>query len=102
MAAFFLGLIPLTFIMKNIPRKFLKKLSFLGSISYALYIFHSPIQGVIYGLPIWGKEGVHNWLPNFWQANLLVLSLSISIAFVLECLIQPKIAAKLKVLAGVI
>jgi len=102
MAAFFLALIPLTFILKNIPRKFLEKLSFLGSISYALYIFHSPIQGVIYKLPIWGKEGVHNWLPNFWQANLLVLSLSISIAFVLERLIQPKIAAKLKILAGII
>jgi len=101
MAAFFLALIPLTFIWQGVPLKILIKFSFFGSISYALYIIHSPIQAVIYNLPIWGAEGVHYWLPNFWQANLIISSLSISSTFLLECYMQPKIASRLRDLAGI-
>ncbi len=99
-ATFILLLIlPLTLLLKKVPVRMLKKMSYLGAISYALYAIHYPILIMFNYLSTLGNK---NLVCPFVLLlfNLLGGLVSILLAWLLECHIQPRIAKNLKMSFG--
>ncbi len=70
----------------KVPCNSLSKISFIGKISYGIYVFHVPLMVVI------GKITLFSGTPlTFILRILLWLLLVLAVAFILECQIQPKI-----------
>jgi peptidoglycan/LPS O-acetylase OafA/YrhL len=92
MAAIFLALTLLFSVLKvRIPLKEIKYLSGFGSISYALYVTHSPIQSIFYSvIPI------RNSMFMLCVTNIIILFVSLLISWFLECCIQPRLSSKVK------
>ncbi len=92
-------ILPLTLWLKKVPVTILKKLSYLGSISYALYAIHYPILIQFNHLSTLGTKGLVNPLALL-LFNLLGGLVSIFLAWLLECHLQIKIAKNLKSALG--
>jgi peptidoglycan/LPS O-acetylase OafA/YrhL len=88
-------LLPLSFLIKNVPIKFLKKISYFGSFSYALYVIHYPIVFWFNSLSLTNSLLIR---PLFLPLIIFVFPLlfSILISWFLECRLQPIISKKLK------
>lgn len=93
LAAFFLVVLPLTFLFNKVPISTLSRLSGIGSLSYGLYVIHAPIEFFVYPL-----VPLHNSLTMvyFWMAGLAIAVVSLSAAWFLECYLHVRIARKLK------
>lgn len=95
-ALILLLVLPLTFWLKRVPVTILKKWSYLGSISYALYAVHYPILILFNNL----SSMVSKFPLSLLVFNLIGASISILIAWLLECQMQPKVAKYLKARFG--
>jgi peptidoglycan/LPS O-acetylase OafA/YrhL len=91
-AAIFLALTLLFSILKvRIPLTEIEYFSGFGSISYALYVTHSPIQSIFYSvIPI------RNSMFMLFVTNIIILFVSLLISWLLECCIQPRLSSKVK------
>jgi peptidoglycan/LPS O-acetylase OafA/YrhL len=97
LASFFLLLLPFTFLFKRLPINSLMKLTGIGSLSYALYVLHFPLQIFIYR-----QVSPESTLAivYFWVASSVIATLSFAGAWFLECYLHPKIASKLRAKFG--
>jgi len=88
-------LLPLSFLIKNVPINFLKRISYIGSFSYALYVIHCPIVFWFNSLSLTNSLLIR---PLFLPLIIFVFPLlfSILISWFLECRLQPIISKKLK------
>jgi peptidoglycan/LPS O-acetylase OafA/YrhL len=89
-------MLPVTLWFKRVPVTILKKWSYLGSISYALYAVHFPILILFNNL----SSMVSKFPLRLLVFNLIGASISILIAWLLECQMQPKVAKYLKARFG--
>jgi len=88
-------LLLLSFLIKNVPINFLKRISYIGSFSYALYVIHCPIVFWFNSLSLTNSLLIR---PLFLPLIIFVFPLlfSILISWFLECRLQPIISKKLK------
>jgi|GEM_PF-1283395 len=93
---FLILILPLTLFLRKIPVNFLRKISYIGSFSYALYIVHYPIIRIIYRLFSNLSNNGQNVLFD-WIANLCAVVLAVLTAWILECWLHIMIAKKLKI-----
>ena len=93
--AVLLLLLSIAFFIKNVPVEFFKKISYLGSFSYALYVIHYPILDFLNHLSIASHSKLINILFVL-LINALGALISITLAWFLECIIHVRIAKVLK------
>jgi peptidoglycan/LPS O-acetylase OafA/YrhL len=93
--AVLLLLLFIDFFIKNVPVEFFKKISYLGSFSYALYVIHYPILDFLNHLSIGSDSKLINILLVL-LINALGALISITLAWFLECIIHVRIAKVLK------
>jgi peptidoglycan/LPS O-acetylase OafA/YrhL len=92
MALIFLILTPIcTFLFRNICLDYLSKVSFLGSISYGLYVVHNPMIGFVYKLIPTSRSGV-----MLGVSFILICVVSTMLAWFLEHYLHPRIANELR------
>lgn len=94
--AFFLLCLPVAFFSKK-PTNILVKMADVGSFSYALYVIHLPIRSFVNRQVSLDKPLT---MIYFLLASLVIIILSLSGAWFLECYLHPKIAKKLKAKFG--
>ena len=93
--AVLLLLLSIAFFIKNVPVEFFKKISYLGSFSYALYVIHYPILDFLNHLSIASHSKLINILFVL-LINALGALISITLDWFLECIIHVRIAKVLK------
>jgi len=93
--AVLLLLLSIAFFVRNVPVEFFKKISYLGSFSYALYVIHYPILDFLNHLSIASHSKLINILFVL-LINALGALISITLAWFLECIIHVRIAKVLK------
>ncbi len=90
-----LVILSLSFFLRDIPVLFFKKLTFIGSFSYALYLVHYPILCLVNRLAT--IENIKSKLPfSLLTLTIIAIFISIFLAWFLECRLQMKIAKNLK------
>lgn len=92
-AALLILILPLSLLFFKMPINFIRKMTNIGSFSYALYVIHFPILVVTYRLVILDNV---NTMLFFWVANAVAAIFSLLLAWFLECYLHVKIAKHLK------
>lgn len=84
-------LLSFAFLMIKIKQNFIRKLSFLGSISYAIYVFHMPLLHLFNKLYIYNSTEFYFWLTILFFGILLF-----TLSYLAELVLQPFIKRKLQ------